>query len=427
MHTKHLSIQKQKKLHNSTIFSIEKQNNINYNETMKKKIDEFVKISDENILMIVLAFLSFSTGIWTNYRQLWLENVGFNVQDISKILSAALICSSIISFIISIYSTRVKVKNVVLLTTIFKSFSMLTLLLNKNTYVIKVCMLICIMCETIFSIAFYPLLSTVNKKESAIKKQALVNYLAKDAGIITCGLLIGVTVGNIVFDYNSCLFISMISSILGCLTLILFDQNKYYNKRNILPLKKALKNLAKSKVNNYFLFTQFIMNISYGMIFGIAMLVLTNYIGFNVSVASVFIIVCNLIGSIACSLFNNHADYLSVRMSTLIKYGSRVLVYSLAFLVPNMFTFIFAYVVAHISARILDDKVNGTYVRRIKTNSQFLFGNIRYFILSLGEGVGTYLAGYMLKISFRSLFLGASIFTVLQIIMFLNLDKIRES
>ena len=83
-------------------------------------------------------------------------------------------------------------------------------------------------------------------------------------------------------------------------------------------------------------------------------------------------------------------------------------------------------IIAHISARILDDKVTGTYLARIDTNSQFLFGNIRYFILSLGEGIGVYLAGYMLEISFRSLFLGASVFTILQIIMFLNLDKIKD-
>lgn len=393
---------------------------------MIKRIKEFIKISDEDLLLIVLAFISFSVGIWRNYRQLWLENIGFDVQSISKILSVALICSAILSFVISIYSTRVKVKNVIVLTSTLKAVSMLILLLNNNTYIIKVCMLICIMCETVFSIAYYPLLTTVNKKESLFGKQALINYLAKDAGVIVCGLLIGVTVGNIIFDYNSCLFLAMISTIIGILLLMFFDQNKTYKKRNVPPLKKALKNLKKSKVNNYFLFTQFIMNISYGMIFGLVMIILTNYIGFSVSIASIFIIVCNLVGSISCSLFNHYGTNLSVRSSILIKYGSRVIAYLIAFLMPNALSFIIAMIVAHVSARILDDKVNGTYITRIDTNSQFLFGNIRYFILSLGEGIGTYLAGYMLEISFNSLFLGASVFTILQIIMFINLDKIRD-
>lgn len=393
---------------------------------MIRKIKEFVKINDEDLLMIVLAFMSFSIGIWRNYRQLWLENVGFDVQSISKILSVALICSAIISFVISIYSTRVKVKNVIMLTGTLRALAMMVLLLNSNTYIIKVCMLICVMCETTFSIAFYPLLTTINKDRSAFAKQALINYLGKDAGIIVCGLLIGVTVGNIVFDYNSCLFLAMISTILSILFLMLFSENKTYSKRNVLPLKKALKNLKKSKINNYFLFNQFIMNIPYGMIFGLVMIILTNYIGFSVGIASIFIIVCNLIGSVACSLFNHYGTNLSVKTSTFIKYGSRVIAYLIAFLMPNVLTFILAMIIAHVSARILDDKVTGTYLARIDTNSQFLFGNIRYFILSLGEGIGVYLAGFMLEISFRSLFIGACILTSLQIIMFINLDKITD-
>lgn len=393
---------------------------------MIKKVKEFLKLSEEDLLMIVLAFMSFSIGIWRNYRQLWLENVGFDVQSISRVLSIALTCSAIISFVISIYSTRVKVKNVIVLTGTLRALAMLVLLLNSNTYIIKVCMLVCIMCETTFSIAFYPLLTTVNKEKKAFAKQALINYIAKDAGVIVCGLLIGVTVGNIIFDYNSCLFLAMISTILSILFLMLFNGNKTYNKRNVLPLKKALKNLIKSRVNNYFLFSQFIMNISYGMVFGLVMIILTNYIGFSVSIASIFIIVCNLIGSYTCSLFNRYGDNLSFKASTLIKYGSRALAYLIAFLMPNALSFVVAMIIAHVSARILDDKINGTYITRIDTNSQFLFGNIRYFILSLGEGIGTYLAGFMLEISFRSLFLGAAVFTILQIIMFINLDKITD-
>ena len=43
------------------------------------KENRILKISDENILMIVLAFMCFSIGVWSNYRQLWLENVGFSI------------------------------------------------------------------------------------------------------------------------------------------------------------------------------------------------------------------------------------------------------------------------------------------------------------------------------------------------------------
>ena len=393
---------------------------------MEEKIKKFCNINDENVLMIVLAFISFSIGIWSNYRQLWLKSIGFDIVSISRILSVALICSAIISFVISIFSTKVKIKSVTLMCIIFRAIALSILLVNRNTYIIKICMLLSIMCDVMFSISYYSLLSIVNKGESAYRKQNLISYLAKDTGIISCGLLIGITIGNRIFDYNSCLFIALISSLMGAFILILFNQDKYYKKRNVLPIKKALKNLYKSKINNYFLFTQLIMNISYGIVFGIMMLILTNYINFSVSVASIFIIVCNLLGSIACSLFIKHGKDLSNYASIFIKYGTRALIYLIAFLTNNIVFFVIAIIVAHITGRILDDKINGVYVRKIDTNSQFLFGNIRYFVLSLGEGIGTYLAGYLIQISFRSIFLGAAVFTMLQIILFVNLGKIKE-
>lgn len=393
---------------------------------MEEKIKKFCNINDENVLMIVLAFISFSIGIWSNYRQLWLKSIGFDVVSISRILSVALICSAMISFVISIFSTKVKIKSVTLMCIIFRAIALSILLVNRNTYIIKICMLLSIMCDVMFSISYYPLLSIVNKGESAYRKQNLISYLAKDTGIIFCGLLVGITIGNRIFDYNSCLFIALISSLMGAFILILFNQDKYYKKRNILPIKKALKNLYKSKINNYFLFTQLIMNISYGIVFGIMMLILTNYINFSVSVASIFIIVCNLLGSIACSLFIKHGKDLSNYASIFIKYGTRALIYLIAFLTNNIVFFVIAIIVAHITGRILDDKINGVYVRKIDTNSQFLFGNIRYFVLSLGEGIGRYLAGYLIQISFRSIFLGAAVFTMLQIILFVNLGKIKE-
>lgn len=393
---------------------------------MEEKIKKFCNINDENVLMIVLAFISFSIGIWSNYRQLWLKSIGFDVVSISRILSVALICSAMISFVISIFSTKVKIKSVTLMCIIFRAIALSILLVNRNTYIIKICMLLSIMCDVMFSISYYTLLSIVNKGESAYRKQNLISYLAKDTGIIFCGLLVGITIGNRIFDYNSCLFIALISSLMGAFILILFNQDKYYKKRNVLPIKKALKNLYKSKINNYFLFTQLIMNISYGIVFGIMMLILTNYINFSVSVASIFIIVCNLLGSIACSLFIKHGKDLSNYASIFIKYGTRALIYLIAFLTNNIVFFVIAIIVAHITGRILDDKINGVYVRKIDTNSQFLFGNIRYFVLSLGEGIGTYLAGYLIQISFRSIFLGAAVFTMLQIILFVNLGKIKE-
>lgn len=392
---------------------------------MKEKVNNFFKISDENLLMIVLAFMSFSIGIWANYRQLWLSNIGFSLTEISRILSVALVCSAIISFVISMFSTKVKIKHVILLGMAFRTLAMACLLLMNGNFLVKTCILITVMCEVIFSISFYPLLSTVNKSSDTYRKHSLINYLAKDAAIVSCGLLIGVTVGKVVFDLNSCLFVSMISCILSFSFLLMFNQ-KSVTKKKETSILKVSKKLLSSKINKFYLFIEFVLNIPYGIIFGLMMLILTDCIGFDVSFASIFIIGCNLVGSLACSLFIKYAKKLSVRNSILIKYGSRVITYLIAFTLNNFWSYIIAIVTAYVSSRILGDKIDGTYVRKVSDDSQFLFGNLRYFLLSLGEGVGTFLAGYLLQISFSSIFLGAALFTTLQIILLIWLDIIRR-
>ena len=121
---------------------------------MNKKVKNFLSINNEDNLMIVLAFMSFSIGLWTNYRQLWLQDIGYGVGEISGILSVALICSAVISFIISIFSTKVNIKSTIQLSNVIRSISMILLLIVKDDFMIKICMLLSIMCEVIFSIAY---------------------------------------------------------------------------------------------------------------------------------------------------------------------------------------------------------------------------------------------------------------------------------
>lgn len=125
-------------------------------------------------------------------------------------------------------------------------------------------------------------------------------------------------------------------------------------------------------------------------------------------------------------MFIRFGKKLSIKLSVLIKYVPRVIIYLIAFLTNNLIIYISSLLIAIVTSRVLDDKVNGTYIIKIDTDSQFLFGNIRYFVLSLGEGAGIYLAGALLKISFSSLFLGAAIITILQIIMFIMLDNLSQ-
>ena len=123
---------------------------------MKKKIEGFFKLSNEDILMIVLALMAFSIGIWGNYRQLWLENFGFTIGQISRIFSVALICSAVIAFIISFFSSKISIKSLILESTFLRAISMAVLFINPSEFTAKTCILLGIMCDI-----YYFILSTI--------------------------------------------------------------------------------------------------------------------------------------------------------------------------------------------------------------------------------------------------------------------------
>lgn len=381
---------------------------------------------DENILMIVYALICFSVGVWSNYRQLWLSEFGFSVTEISRIFSVALICSAIISFIISIFSVRVKVKNVVFLSIIFRSISMLMLFVTKDVFLIKTSTLLCIMSDVIFSISFYPMLTFVTKTDESYRKKTLIEYIAKDIGIISCGLLIGVTIEKYIFNYNTCLIIAIISCMLSGFILLFFNGEEKHNRKEKLTLKKSFKEILSSKINRTFLYNQLIINISYAIVFDLIMIILTGYIKFEVSFASVFIIICNVAANVVNMLINKFGKKLSIKSSSIIKFGIRTLGYIVAFVLNDITGFIIAIVIGFLTSRILEDKVTGSFLQLIDEEKQFLHSNIRYFISCVGEGIGAFIAGLLLSISFKYIFLGAATLTLIQTIIQVYMAKLKE-
>ncbi len=376
---------------------------------------------NEKVLLLVLFLMAFSVGIWGNYRQLWLKDKLFTVTEISRIFSVALICSAVISFIVSLFSSKIKIKNVILESIILRTIAMIVLFFTKDVFIIKIGILLTVMCEVIFCVSYYPLLAFVNKTDEMYKKKSLIDYVARDIGIIGCGILLGVSIHNVpLLTYQGCLIIALLANIFSGLFLIFFKvkETVSYEKGALI---KSFKNILSDKTTKIYLISVLFIDISYGIIFDLMMLILTgeNYINFEVSFASIFIIVCNFLGSVFCSMFNKFSKKLSFNVSIFIKFGTRLLSFIIAYLTNDINAFIISIVISYITSRLLEDKSTGTFLKRVANEDQFLYGNIRYFVACIGEGIGAFLAGVLIVSSFKNIFLGASITTTIQIILLL--------
>ena len=77
-------------------------------------------IRNENRILIILAFFSISIGLWTNFRQLWLQDNNFSVTQISNIMSIGALLSIIGIALIGRYITLNKLKKTITFILIIK-------------------------------------------------------------------------------------------------------------------------------------------------------------------------------------------------------------------------------------------------------------------------------------------------------------------
>jgi hypothetical protein len=118
-------------------------------------------------------------------------------------------------------------------------------------------------------------------------------------------------------------------------------------------------------------------------------------------------------------MFNKLSKKISFNLGIFIKFGTRLLTFIIAYITEDINAFIISIVVSYITSRLLEDKSTGTFLQRVKNEDQFLFGNIRYFVACIGEGIGAFLAGVLIVSAFKNIFLGAAITTTIQIILLL--------
>ena len=173
----------------------------------------------EHQILLSLALLSIGFGLWGNFRQLWLQDTNFLVEQISDVLSVASFFSAIVLFICSV---KLKLNNIqnfiagsILLKIIVMSFLYLLKLLDYTSIKLAIDILIIldVVLEKIIISSIYPFILTIEVSDRLYSKRKLVEYLFRDIGILLGGVLIGKQLFKITVNYNICLYIINITYI----------------------------------------------------------------------------------------------------------------------------------------------------------------------------------------------------------------------
>lgn len=366
----------------------------------------------ENKILIILLLFSISIGLWNNFRQLWMQDNGLNATEISQIISFGTLFCVVGILIFSKYIKLDKIKSFITTALLIKVINLVVLFFINNTSLnsfINLSIIIDIIIERLIIISIYPLIVTIKKSNTLYSKRKLVEYTGRDLGVLIGGFVIGKTILGILFNYNLCLLISIIFSIISLLILI---NVKIENIERKTSKENIFKYIFTNKFRTTYIIYYLIGQIAYATALGLKMLTLTNYLNFSDSAATKYFLIigilADIIGIVALKFLTPKNDYITIT----IKFGIRFIGYTLAFLSNNIIVVICAMTWSLLVSTAYENVTDAPYINSIELDKQLAYTNLRYMVGSLGEAIGTFLCGIMYAIGLRYMF-GLSAFFML--------------
>lgn len=363
----------------------------------------------ERQILTMIAFVSISTGLWENFRQLWLEANGFSAPQISNILSLSMLIGVGAIVIVGKFIKMPQIKNLVTVALMGRFLNLLALFclnMEGNTAVITICISIDVATAYIIFTSLYPLLTTVMKSNKAYSRRKLVEYLFRDLGILVGGVLIGHHLGNWLFDYNGCLLVAAAFLVVSIIIMYQLEVELTQSRSPAKPLP-VVKIAMRNRVQQVYMVYNFLSSVSFQAAVGLKMLVLTNIFDFTPSVATncllVVGLIADMIGIFALKYFTPRNDYVTITL----KFGLRLVAFTVAVLTDNMFLCFIAFIWALLSATAYEDVSDGYYINAIDNRHQLKYGTFRNVISYLGEALGMFICGRMYDFGIGAM-LGAS-------------------
>lgn len=383
-------------------------------------------------LFVVLALYALSGGVFYNFQELWLAQNNLSTQTIGIVFSLCALLSVSVIFLCSNLIKKEHLKKFTLTLLILKAIVLFVLFfLNGTGYniIIKFLIMVDYVIDVEIWASIYPMITLINKDNKVYALKDLVYSYAEYAGIIFTSIFLGKNIAIFNINFNSYCLIGGTLCFIAFLVLFSIDLKQYYNinsedVRNN-SLKQVLNIVKKDRVTQSYLGYHFTSSISYACLNGMLITLLTSNLGFSATSASnfkmVLCIVSVFMGTLVLEKLTLKNDYINFS----IKFGGRLILYFLAFILNNKVMFL----IAIIYMRVLSDSYShvseAPYVNRFSSDNQLSFCNLREMISYLSKAIGNFLCGIAIAIGTRFTFLFAFIFAIFQVIFGLIAINLR--
>ena len=374
------------------------------------------------LLYLFLALFSFSVGLFSKYRDLWLVDNNLTTSTIANITSIASIVTILIFLFFTIKVSYEKLKTGVLITLILKMITGTILIcLNKSGYLffIKFTMFFDIAFKELILSSVYPLMISLNKSDEAYTKKGAIESISEKLGFLLVSLLIGRYIGSFIVDYNKCLLLSVIFVFASFIVLLTINDNKKKKKasKNNFDFKAIFHYFNTHKIMYLFFTIDCLSSVVWSSILGLPLLTLTQNLSMPTQSASFLILGLGIFSNLLAIQIVKKWHFQNDQINLIFKYGLRLILYFLVYLTGSKILFLVTIIYLLIFDQPFSYLFGSYFINKVPKEYSFFMTVCKYSTTLLGDAIGIFICGLIFNLDIKYLTLPSLIVGIIHYIL----------
>ena len=384
--------------------------------------------NNEFLLFLFLGFFSFANGLFSNYRSLWLQSNNLTTSNIANITSIASIITVLIFIMFTIGISIPKQKKAINFILLLKIFTSISLFFLNNSTHIKLIKFI-----TFFDIAFielilasiYPLLLNISKNDLTYTRKETIESFFTKIGFLIASLTLGLSLGKLILNYNTCLFLSTIFFLISFLIFANIKIN-FNNQNSYITIKPTLNYLNTHKFLYLYLLCNALSSLIWASILGMPLLSLTNNLGFSPKSASFIVLIFGILTNFLAIIIVKHLKVKNDNVNMFFKYGMRLIFYLLVFISNNKLLLIITFMYLLLFDIPYGFLFGSYFINKVPNKYTFVITTLKYCSSLIGNSLGIFICGLVFNLNIKYLVLPALIIGIIHYILGTYLLNKRE-
>ena len=338
----------------------------------------------------VYIMLGLSLGLWEIFKPIWLLERGLLIENLGVAFFIALIIAAILSIMLRNKVMKNGIRKSIQIALLCRVITFIGIIAIKDKTIMIILSCLDLLISTLIIQWMYPLLTQIKKSNVFFGLKDNLYDLATNIGTIIASIFVGIYLYKFT-SYQICIFICMI--LFTICFILLF---KVKNEKIILKEKNLTKEILKIKSAKDYIKYSASRRFQLYLILGFFMVLLTQNLGIDESIAGISWAVLQMIFNGLGILVSFNSD--KINRVKFIKFAniSSIIVLVSALISRNIIFSFIAIIWIDILSDFYSPMIDAPLTNEIPKEYQLHFGNLKHFLSYVSRGLAYCVAGFLI-------------------------------